>query len=83
MVTFNYNSGDDNALSRVSALSFNGGTVAAWNYFGLSSVAETEYDDGTINSTLASGSSYPGLDLFGRDRSICRGPRAPPVIWPS
>jgi RHS repeat-associated protein len=32
----------------------------------LASVAETQYDAGAINSTLASGSSYPGLDLFGR-----------------
>ena len=39
-----YDSGDDNALSRVSSLSFTGATVAAWKYFGLSSVAETEYD---------------------------------------
>jgi RHS repeat-associated protein len=66
LVTFNYNSGDDSALNRVSSLSFAGDTVASWNYFGLSSVAETQYDAATINSTLANGSLYPGLDLFGR-----------------
>jgi hypothetical protein len=68
VVTFDFNSGDDSALDRVSSLSFTGATVAAWQYFGLASVAESQYDAGAINSTLASGSSYPGLDLFGRIR---------------
>ena len=68
VVGFNYSGsgdGDDNNLGRVSSLSFTGETVASWNYFGLASVAETEYAV-AINSTVASGSSYPGLDLFGR-----------------
>jgi RHS repeat-associated protein len=67
VVTFNYDSGNDSALNRVSSLSFAGDTVASWNYFGLSSVAETQYDAGTINSTLATSTpTYPGLDIFGR-----------------
>jgi RHS repeat-associated protein len=65
-VTLNYNSGDDTALSRVSSLSFTGVTVTSWSYFGLGSVAETQYDSGAINSQLANGALYPGLDLFGR-----------------
>ena len=40
--------------------------VAAYKYFGLASTAETDYVNGAISCQLASGSSYPGLDLFGR-----------------
>ena len=64
---FVYNSGDDDALSRVSSLAFGGGTVAGYGYFGLGSIASTAYADGAINSTLADSTpSYPGFDQFGR-----------------
>ena len=66
-LVYGYATGDDDALSRISSVSFNGVTVAAYKYFGMGSVAETDYNiAATINSTLASGSSYPGFDLFGR-----------------
>ncbi len=65
-VSLNYASGDDTSLSRVTSLAFAGGTVAAYGYFGLGSVASTTLAAGAISSTLASGSSYPGFDLFGR-----------------
>ena len=64
---FVYDSGDDDALSRVSSLAFGGGTVAGYGYFGLGSIASTAYADGAINTVLADSTpSYPGFDQFGR-----------------
>ncbi len=61
------NSGDDASLGRVSALSFAGVSPAAsYTYFGLGSFASLTYNQPGVNSTLASSSSYPGFDLFGR-----------------
>ena len=66
-VAFIYNSGDDDSLSRASALSFAGvSTLVSYGYFGLGSVASVSYGGPGVSSTLASGASYPGFDLFGR-----------------
>ena len=66
-VSLNYALGDDDSLSRVTSLAFAGGTVAAYGYFGLGSVASTTLAAGAINSTLAtSAPAYPGFDIFGR-----------------
>ena len=60
--------GDDDKLGRPTSFAFasSGAPVAAYKYFGLASTAETDYVNGAISCQLASGSSYPGLDLFGR-----------------
>ena len=80
--TLDYNyTGDDDSLSRVTSLAFAGGTVAAYAYFGLASVASTTPAGGAFNSTLATiAPAYPGLDIFGR-WSTSPGQKPRPAIW--
>lgn len=67
-----YESGADDALSRVSQLKINGETNAAatYKYFGLGSIAKVSYPQPAVSMTLAQlvggVASYPGIDKFGR-----------------
>jgi RHS repeat-associated protein len=67
-VNYLYNSGDDNALSRVS--SFNDGApLVAYTYLGLVSIVEVTYptpDVSYLLSTAGGTNPYTGLDTFGR-----------------
>ena len=59
--------GDDDSLGRATSISFNSVVVATYAYFGLGSFASVTYGTSpAVNSTLASGASYPGFDQFGR-----------------
>ena len=60
-------SGDDDALDRPTTVG--GNAQAAYEYFGLGGIAAVNYltsDTPIIASTLATGSSYPCFDQFGR-----------------
>ena len=60
-------SGDDDALDRPTTVG--GDAKAAYEYFGLGGIAAVNYlssDTPIISSTLATGSSYPCFDQFGR-----------------
>ena len=60
-------SGDDDALDRPTTVG--GDAKAAYEYFGLGGIAAVNYltsDTPIIASTLATGSSYPCFDQFGR-----------------
>ena len=61
-VNFTYNSGTDDAISRVSSLSDTGGTLASFTYQGLGTVMSTSFGSG-INSAIT-------LDQFANIASI-------------
>jgi RHS repeat-associated protein len=67
-VGFNYNSGDDLSLGRVSSLSFAGiNPLVSYAYFGVGGNASVTYNGPGVSSTLAtSAPSYPGYDPFDR-----------------
>ena len=68
VLNINYASGEDDSLSRVTSLqlSTDANPAVTYQYFGLGSIASLTYPQPGALSTLASGSSYSGLDQFGR-----------------
>src|SRR5579884_4168059 len=73
-VFYNYNSGVDNNISRLSSLSDSSGTLESYLYLGLNTVVEMDHPQTGINLTYISqtgnngsgGDQYSGLDQFGR-----------------
>ena len=69
VLSLNYSSTDDDALSRVSSLSDGGGTLVNYTYLGLGSFVQSNAPEPNLTWTLISGSGanpYTGLDRFGR-----------------
>ena len=66
-VTFAYNSGDDDNLSRVSYLSDTSGTLSQFNYLGLGRLVTEKYQNGaTLDYTGGTAANYSGFDNFDR-----------------
>jgi RHS repeat-associated protein len=74
VVYYNYASGLDNNISRLTSLSDAGGTLESYKYLGLSTVVERDHPQNNVNLTYISqtgqtgdaGDQYTGLDRFGR-----------------
>jgi RHS repeat-associated protein len=75
VITYNYNTGLDSTISRLSSLSDSSGTLEAYTYLGLSTVVqraqpqagiELTYLKQTGESNGDAGDKYIGLDRFGR-----------------
>src|SRR5579885_1348460 len=76
-VSYNYASGLDDTLSRLTSLSDNTGTLESYKYLGLSTVVERDHPQPGVNLTYVQqtgdpnantdgGDPYTGLDRFGR-----------------
>jgi RHS repeat-associated protein len=73
-VDYNYSSGLNNNISRLSSLSDFSGTLESYLYLGLNTVVEMDHPESGINLTYISqtggtgsaGDQYVGLDQFGR-----------------
>src|SRR5262249_27268503 len=75
IITYNYGSGLDDAISRLTSLSDNGGnTLETYSYLGLSTVVKRAHPAPTNGLDLTyigtgtgdAGDQYTGLDRFGR-----------------
>jgi len=74
VVSFNYSSGLNDTISRLSSLSDSTGTLESYKYLGLDTVVERDHPQTNVNQTLISqtggtgdaGDQYVGLDRFGR-----------------
>ncbi len=72
VLTFNYSSGLNSNISRLSSLSDSGGTLESFDYLGLSRVVKAIQGNGVQTDVLAGGTpgdggdQYGGLDRFGR-----------------
>ncbi len=74
VVTYNYDAGLDNDISRLSSISDNTGVLEAYTYLGLDTVVERAHPQTNVNLTYISptgatgdaGDQYTGLDRFGR-----------------
>ena len=66
-ITFGYNSGDDDNLSRVSYLG-SSGTLSQFKYLGLGQIVTETYPQPGVTLDYSGGTSasYAGLDNFGR-----------------
>ena len=73
-VDYNYASGIDNNISRLTSISDFTGTLESYKYLGLSTVVEQDHPETGVNLTYISqddetgdaGDQYTGLDRFGR-----------------
>ena len=73
-VDYNYASGLDNNISRLTSISDDTGTLESYKYLGLSTIVEMDHPETDINLTYIStddgtgvaGDQYVGLDQFGR-----------------
>jgi RHS repeat-associated protein len=73
-LSYNYNSGLDNNISRLSSISDSGGVLESYRYLGLDTVVERDHPQTNVNLTYISqtgqtgdaGDKYTGLDRFGR-----------------
>jgi RHS repeat-associated protein len=73
-ITYNYASGLDDRISRVTSLSDSSGTLEAYLYLGLGTIVERDHPQNSVNLTYISqsgqtgdaGDQYVGLDRFGR-----------------
>jgi len=71
---YNYNSGLDASISRLSSISDSTGVLESYKYLGLDTVVERDHPQIDVNQTLisqngqtgAAGDQYVGLDQFGR-----------------
>ena len=71
---YNYNSGLDDSISRLSSISDNSGIFEAYVYLGLGTVVERDHPQTGVNETFLSqngstgdaGDEITGLDRFGR-----------------
>jgi len=72
VLTYNYASGINNTISRLSSLSDTTGTLEGYKFLGVSTVVERDHPQTNVNQTLitggtgAAGDKYVGLDAFGR-----------------
>ena len=74
VLTYNYSTGLNNTISRLSSLSDTTGTLESYKYLGLDTVVERDHPQTDVNQTLISqsggtgvgGDKYVGLDQFGR-----------------
>ncbi|QJW98452.1 RHS repeat-associated core domain-containing protein [Frigoriglobus tundricola] len=74
VLTYNYSTGLNSTISRLSSLSDTTGTLEAYKYLGLDTVVERDHPQTNVNQTLISqtggtgdaGDKYVGLDRFGR-----------------
>jgi RHS repeat-associated protein len=74
VLNFNYNTGLDSNISRLSSISDSGGTLESYLYLGLDTVVERDHPQNNVNLTYISqngqtgdaGDQYVGLDRFGR-----------------
>jgi RHS repeat-associated protein len=74
VLNYNYNTGLDSNISRLSSISDTSGTLESWKYLGLGTVVERDHSQNSVNETLISqtggtgdgGDKYTGLDRFGR-----------------
>ena len=75
VLTYNYNTGLDNNISRLSSISDSTGTLVSYSYLGLSTVVIEDYPQPGVELTYVklsgesngdAGDQYTGLDRFGR-----------------
>jgi len=75
VLTYNYNTGLDNNISRLSSISDSTGTLVSYSYLGLSTVVIESYPQPGVELTYVklsgesngdAGDQYTGLDRFGR-----------------
>jgi RHS repeat-associated protein len=74
VLSYNYASGVDSSISRLTSLSDSGGTLEGYKYLGLGTVVERNHPQTYVNLTYVSqtgstgdaGDKYVGLDRFGR-----------------
>jgi RHS repeat-associated protein len=73
-LAYNYSSGLNNTISRLSSISDGTGTLESYRYLGLDTVVERDHSEDGVNLTYISqtgstgdaGDKYTGLDRFGR-----------------
>ncbi len=74
VLTYNYSTGVNNTISRLSSLSDSSNTLESYKYLGLDTFVERDHPQTNINLTYISqtggtgdaGDKYVGLDRFGR-----------------
>ncbi len=75
VLNYNYNTGVDNTISRLSSISDSSGTLEAYTYLGLSTVVKRAHPQSGVDLTYIAqsgqptgdaGDQYIGLDRFGR-----------------
>ena len=74
VLTYNYSTGLNSTISRLSSLSDTTGTLESYKYLGLDTIVERDHPQTNVNQTLISqtggtgsaGDKYVGLDSFGR-----------------
>src|SRR5713226_1736390 len=74
VLNFNYNTGVDTTISRLSSISDSSATLESYKYLGLHTVVERDHPQTNVNLTYISqtggtgdaGDQYTGLDRFGR-----------------
>ena len=74
VINYNYNSGLDSSISRLSSISDSTGILESYLYLGLDTVVERDHPQTGVNETYISqngttgdaGDMYIGLDRFGR-----------------
>jgi hypothetical protein len=71
VLTYNYSSGLNDSVSRLSSLSDSTGTLESYSYLGLGTVVVRSHPQPGIDQTLVgtpgdAGDQYAGLDRFGR-----------------
>src|SRR5207237_4074892 len=75
VLTYNYSSGLNDSISRLSSLSDSTGTLESYSYLGLSTVVTRSHPQPGVDRTYvkqtgesngAAGDQYTGLDAFGR-----------------
>jgi RHS repeat-associated protein len=72
VLTFNYNTGVDSAISRLSSISDSSATLESYAYLGLDTIVARNHPQTGVNLTYIgtgtgdAGDKYVGLDRFGR-----------------
>ena len=75
VLNYNYNTGIDNSISRLSSISDSSATLAAYTYLGLGTVVKRAHPQPGVDLTYIkqtgesngdAGDQYTGLDRFGR-----------------
>jgi RHS repeat-associated protein len=73
VLNYNYNSGVDDRISRLSSLSDSSATLEVYSYLGLNTIVQRSHPQDGVNQTYIipggntdGGDKYTGLDRFGR-----------------
>jgi YD repeat-containing protein len=74
VISYNYASGLDTSISRLSSISDTSGTLESYKYLGLGTIVEMDHPETGVNLTYITqsggtgdaGDKYVGLDRFGR-----------------